>query len=142
MTGSGLGNLFVKAGLDDRAGLDGLGALGGSGSFGISACGTSTLFLAVSLAISALTKLRNSELNCAPGCESLLAMYSIFPPSNFFEPIPPNVIHGFGLYISIIRPTLPLTAGFQLSIEGCSAIIRSTYLALLATNTELFAPRL
>ena len=71
-----------------------------------------------------------------------MAMYSILGPDNFFEPIPPKVIHGFGLYISIIRPTLPVTGGFQLSIEGYSAMIKSTYLALLATKTELFAPRL
>src|SRR6516165_9790633 len=95
-----------------------------------------------SLATSVLTKLRNSGLNCAPGCESLLAMYSIFGPDNLFEPIPPKVIHAFGLYISIIRPTFPVTGGFQLNIEGCNATIKSTYLALLATKTELFAPRL
>jgi hypothetical protein len=78
-----------------------------------------------SLATSVLTKLRKTGLNCAPGCESLLAMYSIFGPTNLFEPIPPKVIHRFGLYISIIRPTLPVTLGFQLNIEGCSATIKS-----------------
>jgi len=56
-------------------------------------------------------------------------MYSMFGPTNFFEPIPPKVINGFGLYISIIRPTLPVTLGFQLNIEGCSATIKCTYLA-------------
>jgi hypothetical protein len=41
------------------------------------------------------------------------------------------------LAISGIPPTLPVTLGFQLSIEGCSATIKSTYLALSATKTEL-----
>ncbi len=52
---------------------------------------------AESLAISLFTKLRNSELNGASRCESLFMMYSIFGPSSFCDPIPPKVIHGFGL---------------------------------------------
>jgi hypothetical protein len=50
----------------------------------------------------------------------------MFGPTNLFEPIPPKVIDGFGLYISTIRPTLPVTLGFQLNIDGWSATIKST----------------
>src|SRR5215467_6172042 len=61
------------------------------------ACAVTTAGSADTLAISLFTRLRNSELNCAPGWESLLAMYSIFGPISFFDPMPPKVIDGSGL---------------------------------------------
>src|SRR5215469_1289994 len=106
------------------------------------ACAVTIAESADTLAISLFTRLRNSELNCAPGWESLLATCSILGPISFFDPMPPKVSPGFGLYTSIMRPTFPVTAGFQLSIEGCSAIMESMYFDLLATKTVLFAPRL
>src|SRR6516165_4586323 len=64
---------------------------------GAGACAVTTAGSADTLAISLFTRLRNSELNCAPGWESLLAMYSIFGPISFFDPMPPKVIDGSGL---------------------------------------------
>src|SRR3974377_1300584 len=61
------------------------------------ACAVTTAGSADILAISLFTRLRNSQLNCARVWESLLAMYSIFGPISFFEPIPPKVIDGSGL---------------------------------------------
>src|SRR6516225_10623521 len=87
-----------------------------AGAAGTRACAVTTSGSADTLAISLFTRLRNSVLNCAPGWESLLAMYSIFGPISFFDPMPPKVIDGSGLYTSIILPTRPVTAGFQLSI--------------------------
>src|SRR3974377_2007923 len=82
----------------------GAGAAGGRGSAkgragagGARACAVTTAGSADILAISLFPRLRNSQLNCAPGWESLLAMYSIFGPISFFEPIPPKVIDGSGL---------------------------------------------
>src|SRR5208282_3874875 len=66
-------------------------------AIGIFACAVFGAGSAESLAISLFTKLRNSELNGAPRCESLFIMYSIFGPTSFCDPIPPKVIHGFGL---------------------------------------------
>src|ERR1700722_3510425 len=69
----------------------------GRDALGISVCAVIEAGSAESLAISLFTKSRNSELNGAPGCESLLVMYSIFGPTSLCDPIPPKVIHGFGL---------------------------------------------
>src|SRR5579862_6003487 len=68
-----------------------------AGAAGTGACAITTAGSADILAISLFTRLRKSELNCAPGWESLLAIYSMFGPMSFFEPMPPKVIHGFGL---------------------------------------------
>src|SRR6516165_810926 len=59
---------------------------------GAGACAVATAGSAVTLAISLFTRLRNSGLNCAPGWESLLAIYSMFGPISFFDPMPPKVI--------------------------------------------------
>src|SRR5439155_912554 len=68
---AGLGGLWIWACAVIKA-FVGLGALG------IRACAVTRTGSAETLLISLFTKLRNSELNCAPGCESLLAMYSMF----------------------------------------------------------------
>jgi hypothetical protein len=68
-----------------------------AGTTGTRACAVSTADSADTLAISLFTRLRNYELNCAPGWESLLAMYSMFGPMSFLDPMPPKVIDGFGL---------------------------------------------
>src|SRR5262249_61890167 len=46
----------------------------------------------VTLLISLFTRLRNSKLNCAPGCESLFSIYSMFGPISFLDPMPPKVM--------------------------------------------------
>src|SRR3974377_865425 len=68
-----------------------------AGAGGARVCAVTTAASADILAISLLTRLRNSQLNCAPGWESLLAIYSIFGPTSFFEPMPPKFIEGSGL---------------------------------------------
>src|SRR6516164_7292861 len=55
---------------------------------GVFACANFAVSRAATLVNSFLTMLRNSALNCAPGCVSLFTTYSILGASSFCEPIP------------------------------------------------------